>query len=156
MLSKFIYVRWLGREMSQQRCLCLVGREYLARLYLLGHHRQVQFLQDIFRAKHHLGPISDERVGPGIAAHQDRAWHGENVPSLLSGVVSGDQRPAPYSPLGNEHTQAKPADDAVARWEVASLRRRTQWVVAHQRPLRDNFPGQLAVLWWIDPVNAAA
>ena len=77
---------------------------------------------------------------------QNATGDGEDFAVLFEGLAGGDQRAALDVSLDNEGPEADPGHDAVSARKELGAWARADWVVADERAVLDDVPGERDVL----------
>src|SRR2546422_9526161 len=109
--------------MTQQPSFCIRGRNEFLHLDLVGYHRQVQFLEDIFYSLNELGTLLDEVVGAAALGREDATGDREDFAVLVGGPARSNDRAALQVTFDYENAEAHSGHDAIAAGEKVSPRR---------------------------------
>ncbi len=86
----------------------------------------------------------------------DRSGYGEDLLTVLKGVLRRDQGAALLRRFHHQHSAGEAGDDTVAPWEMELAGRRTGWKLTDQATSLGQPPGQLSMLRWIGDVQPVA
>ncbi len=76
--------------------------------------QRTKLLEDVVDGLDQAGAVADQAVAAAAGQAVHRAGHGEDLPVLLHGMVSGGQRAAPRRGFDDHDAQAKAGNDPVA------------------------------------------
>ncbi len=77
-------------------------------------NQRAKLLEDVVDGLDQAGAVADQAVAAAAGQAVHRAGHGEDLPVLLHGMVSGGQRAAPRRGFDDHDAQAKAGNDPVA------------------------------------------
>ena len=98
-----------------------------------------------FKYRFCLAPLN-EVVRAVAGTRQNATGDGEDLAVLLEGLPGGDQRAALDVPLDNEGPEADPGHDAVSARKELGAWARANRIVADERAVLDDVPGERDVL----------
>ncbi len=150
---QLIQMHRLGANQGEEDLFLRGIGHCLPRLALLGHHGQVQLLQDILCLGHQLGLAAlDEGIGAFADPIIDVAGHGKGLAALFQSELDGDERAALAPRLDDQGAQGETTDDPVTGWKVNPLWFCAQGIIGDEGASLDDGFGQLAVAGRIDDV----
>ena len=122
----------------------------LARAEFGTLRKRSKVLKDILGILDQQCAVADQAVRSTSCRRAGLARNREDIPPLLAGVASCDQRTRPFGSLDDDDPEAQSADDSISLrenpWFGFGQRRR----FADQGTLAANFFGQILVLWRVD------